>query len=43
MDRRVALQLLLALAANGRAGTSRAGTPDLTLIRINIPGPHLLP
>ena len=43
MDRRSALQSLLALGAAPWVGTSRAEAPDLTLIRINIPGPHLLP
>ena len=43
MDRRSALQSLLALGATPWLGSSRAETPGLTLIRINIPGPHLLP
>lgn len=43
MDRRAALQMLLALGAAPWGGTGRAEAPGLTLIRINIPGPHLLP
>lgn len=43
MDRRTALQSLLALGAASWVGTARAEAPGLTLIRINIPGPHLLP
>jgi len=43
MNRRSALQSLLALGAAPWVGTGRAEAPDLTLIRINIPGPHILP
>jgi NitT/TauT family transport system substrate-binding protein len=43
MDRRSALQSLLALGAASWIGSSRAEATGLTLIRINIPGPNLLP
>lgn len=43
MDRRSVLQSLLALGAAPWGGTSRAEAPDLTLIHINIPDPHILP
>ncbi len=45
MDRRTALRSLLALGAGSWLGNGRAYTPDSspTLIRINIPGPNLLP
>ncbi len=43
MDRRTALQSLLAVGAASCLGSSRAEAPGLTLIRINIPGPHLHP
>jgi NitT/TauT family transport system substrate-binding protein len=43
VKRRVALQSLLGLVAVPWLGSGRADAPDLTLIRINIPGPHLLP
>lgn len=43
MNRRDALKSLLALGAASWAGTSRGANPESTLIRINIPGPHLLP
>jgi NitT/TauT family transport system substrate-binding protein len=43
MDRRAALQALLGMAATPWLGSALAETPGLTLIRINIPGPHLLP
>lgn len=43
MNRRAALQSLLALGAAPWMGASLAEAPGLTLIRINIPGPHLLP
>lgn len=34
---------MLALGAASWLGAGRAEAPGLTLIRINIPGPHLLP
>lgn len=37
------MKSLLALGAASWAGTSRGANPESTLIRINIPGPHLLP
>lgn len=43
MNRRAALKSLLALGAAPWAGISRGAGPESTLIRINIPGPHLLP
>jgi NitT/TauT family transport system substrate-binding protein len=43
MDRRTALQSMLALGAASWIGAGRAEAPATTLIRINIPGPHLLP
>jgi len=43
LDRRAALQTLLALGVTPWVGKGRAEAHGLTLIRINIPGPHLLP
>lgn len=43
MERREALRSLLALGATACLGSVRAQAPASTLIRINIPGPHLLP
>lgn len=43
MNRRAALQALLALGAAPWSSQGRAATPPSNLIRINIPGPRLLP
>ncbi|MEW6119604.1 MAG: ABC transporter substrate-binding protein [Pseudomonadota bacterium] len=43
MERRALLRSLLALGAAACCGGARAQTSASTLIRINIPGPHLLP
>lgn len=43
MNRRAALRALLTLGAMPWVGSSRATSPAPDLIRINIPGPHLLP
>ncbi|MEW5770267.1 MAG: ABC transporter substrate-binding protein [Pseudomonadota bacterium] len=43
MDRRAALRTLLALGATPWARPGHAESSDLALIRINIPGPSLLP
>lgn len=43
MDRRTALKALLAMAAASSVGAARSEPSGLSLIRINIPGPNLLP
>lgn len=43
MNRRAALQAFLALGATPWSGSGRAAPSPANLIRVNIPGPHLLP